>query len=321
MVEPRPSVSVAIPVYNGAAHLERCLAAIAVQTYENICEVLVVDGGSSDGTRELVAATPLVRVVDNPRRNRPAAMNIALAEAAGDVIVRVDGRTFIAPDYVERCVVALGASQATIVGGPMRLTAETARQRGIRAAMMSKLGGGPAEFRRDRGGARYVDTVYLGAFYRDAITAIGGYDEVFGGNEDAELAYRAQQADGVYLDPAIHSSYAVRDGFGALWTQYVRYGRARAGTIRKHPGSLAPRQLVVPAFFVALASPWQRPVLAAYSVAIVGRSVQHGRVDRAAAIPMMLAFPTMHLAWGVGFAKGFARRRRPEADADAKSGR
>lgn len=304
-----PAVTVAVPVLDVEDHITACLTALDAQGYRGPVEVLVVDGGSSDRTRELAERHALVRVVHNARRSRPAAMNVALREAAGDIVVRVDARTVVAPDYVEACVRALERSGAAIVGGPMRLTAATALERGIRAAMSSRLGGGPAEFRRTTGGPRFVDTVYLGAFRRRVVEELGGYDEDFGGNEDAELAFRAARAGGVYLDPAISSTYAVRGGLAALASQYFRYGRARAGTIRKHPRSLAPRQLAVPVLLVALASPWRRPALAAYLGVVAARSGLEATRDPLAAAPMALALPVMHAAWGAGFVRTMLARR------------
>ena len=302
-----PDVTVALPVLDEESHVDSCLAALDVQDYPRLVEVLVVDGGSSDRTVDVAMRHPRVRVVENPGRTRPAAMNVALREASGEVVVRVDARTVVAPDYVARCVAALESSGAAIVGGPMRLAATTPAERGVRAAMTSRIGGGPAEFRRDAGPPRFVDTVYLGAFYRDVVTGLGGYDEEFGGNEDAELAFRAQRAGGVYLDPAIRSSYAVRGNLRALGAQYFRYGRARAGTIRKHPSSLAPRQLAVPLLLAGVLSPWRRSVLASYAGLVVARSALEARSDPPAATFMAAALPVMHGAWGAGFVQGLGR--------------
>ncbi len=304
---PLPGVTVALPVLDEEEQVGRCLAAIDAQDYGHLLEVLVVDGGSSDRTRELARRHRRVRVVDNPRRSRPAAMNVALREARGDIVVRVDARTVVAPDYVTCCVRALERSGAAIVGGPMRLDASTSVERGIKAAMTSRIGGGPAEFRRMEGVPRFVDTVYLGAFHRDVVTGLGGYDEVFGGNEDAELAFRARLAGGVYLDPAIRSSYAVRDGLRALGSQYYRYGRARAGTVRKHPASLAPRQLAVPLLLLGLASPWRRRVLVVYASGVAARALVEARHDPPAAPVVAAALPVMHGAWGAGFLQGLGR--------------
>jgi glycosyltransferase involved in cell wall biosynthesis len=303
-----PTVSVILPVLNEEAQLERCLRAVAEQSYPAIIEVIVADGGSTDETRAEAARYAKVKVVDNPGHIRPAGLNVAIATARGQIIVRVDARTKLAPDYVERCVAALERSGAAIVGGQMRYEAHDARQRGVVAAMTSRLGAGPAAFRREGGQPRYVDTVYLGAFRASTIREIGGYDEWSGGNEDAELAWRAQRFGGVYLDPSIESVYLGRDGLGPLARQFYRYGHNRARTIRKHPGSLSWRQLAVPALFVGLASPWRRQVLAAYTAVVLGRGALELTRDPPAVPTLLAAFPTMHASWGLGFMRGIVKK-------------
>lgn len=293
-------------------HLASCLEAVAAQTYREIVEILVVDGGSTDGTRQVAERFTLVRVLDNPRRNRPAGLNVAIAAAKGDVFVRIDARTLVAPDYVERCVAALEATGAAMVGGPMRLSARTTAERAIKAAMTSRLGSGPAQFRREDVEAGFVDTVYLGAYRLETIRQLGGYDEWFGGNEDAELAFRASRAGGVFLDPSIRSTYAVREGLVPLWRQYYRYGTNRTRTMLKHPRSVSPRQLAVPALMVGLASPWRVQVAGAYAAAVLARGGLEGARDPAAAPMLVAALPVMHAAWGAGFLGELLRRlRRP----------
>ncbi len=307
-----PTVSIILPVLNEEPQLERCLRSIAEQTYPAVIEIIVADGGSTDGTRDVAGRFEKVRVVNNERRIRPAGLNTAIAAARGDVIVRVDARTALSPDYVERCVEALGRSGAAIVGGQMRYDSEDARQRGIVAAMSSRLGAGPAAFRREGGVPQYVDTVYLGAYRAETIRDIDGYDEWSGGNEDAELAWRAQRVGGVYLDPSIKSFYLGREGLGPLAKQFYRYGHNRARTIRKHPDSLSARQLAVPALFVGLAGPWRRKVLAAYVAVVLGRGAVELTRDPPAVPTLLAAFPTMHAAWGLGFLRGIVKKTAVE---------
>ena len=306
-----PTVTAGIPVLNEEIHLATCLDGVIGQSYPNIVEVLVADGGSTDLTPAIAEDYPDDRVtlLDNPRRRRPAGLNVAIAAATGEIFVRVDARTRLAPDYVERCVTALERTGAAIVGGPMRFTSTTAAERGVQAAMTSRLGAGPAQFRRETDHGAFVDTVYLGAYRLDTIRQLGGYDEWFGGNEDAELAWRAQAAGGVYLDPDIRSTYAVREGLGPLWRQFRRYGTARAITIRKHPSSLSARQLAVPALVAGILSPWRRPVVACYAAAVTGRALLGAVQDSPAAGAVLgLSLPTMHAAWAVGFFEGMTRR-------------
>lgn len=308
-----PSVAVILPVLNEAAMLAGCLEAVAAQDYP-VTQVIVADGGSTDSSRELAARFAAVELVDNPRRSRPAGLNVAIAHVTADVIVRVDARTRIAPDYVRRCVEALETSGAAIVGGPMDYRCETARQRGIAAALRSRLGAGPAEFRRLGGAPRFVDTVYLGAYRRKVIADLGGYDEWSGGNEDAELAIRAQSHGGVYLDPRIASTYVAREGLGPLARQFFRYGRNRARTVRKHPSSVSARQLAVPALVLGILSPWRRFVLGGYIALLLSRAAAEAVQDPAAAPTFLASLPTMHFSWGAGFLRGLLGPTRHHGD-------
>ena len=108
----------------------------------------------------------------------------------------------------------------------------------------------------------------------------------------------------MYLDPSIKSFYLGRDGLGPLARQYYRYGHNRGRTIRKHPASLSPRQLAVPALCLGLASPWRRPVLAAYSALVLGRGALELTRDPPAVPTLLAALPAMHAAWGLGFLRG-----------------
>jgi succinoglycan biosynthesis protein ExoA len=303
--ELRPTVTVAIPVLDEAAHLEATLDSIRAQTYPFIMEVLVVDGGSTDRTREIAQAYRglAVRLLDNPGRAQAPALNTALREARGELFVRVDGHCALESDYVDRCVHALADSGAALVGGGMSPEADGFVQRGIAKAMSSRLGAGPARFHTG-GPAGWVDTVYLGAFPTALARRVGGYAEDVGVNEDAELAIRLGRVGGVWFDPAIRSRYAPREHLGALARQFYRYGHSRALTVRHHPETLRPRQLVPPLLVLALASPWRRKVLAAYGVGIVARTAVEAVRDPRSAPGFAASLPTMHLAWGVGFLAG-----------------
>jgi hypothetical protein len=252
-----------------------------------------------------------VRLLENPRRIQAAALNIALAEADGEVFVRVDGHCVIAPDYVERCVEALEETGAAMVGGAMNPVADEWLPRGIAAAMTSPLGAGPARFHVGGEGA-WVDTVYLGAYATALARMVGGYREDVGVNEDAELAIRMRREGGVRFDPSIRSTYIPRSSVRAVVRQFYRYGRSRAATVRHHPADVAPRQLVAPLLVLGLASPWRRPVGAAYAAVIVAAGARQLARDPRSALGFSLALPAMHVPWGLGFLRGLlvpVRRR------------
>jgi glycosyltransferase involved in cell wall biosynthesis len=297
---PQPLVSVVIPTLQEADAIDPCLAAVAAQTYPAIAEVLVVDGGSTDRTRELARCHPGVQVLDNPGRIQSAGLNVALDAAKGDIVVRVDGHCLIEPDYVERCVEALVTTGAALVGGGMTPRARGPVQEAIAAAMSSPVGAGPARFHTSVQ-AGWVDTVYLGAFRAADARAVGGYAEDVGVNEDAEMAIRLAPLGGVWFDPAIRSLYTPRGDLVGLARQFYRYGRSRAATVRKHPTSVAARQLAAPALVLGLATRWRRPVLGSYAALVVGWGLSG---HRRRPVLAGLVLPLMHVPWGLGFLVG-----------------
>jgi glycosyltransferase involved in cell wall biosynthesis len=304
----RPTVTVIIPTLDEAAAIDACLDAVAAQTHPSIVQVLVVDGGSEDGTPELAAAHEGVTVLHNPRRIQSAALNLGIAAAEGEVIVRVDGHCLLAPDYVARCVDALADTGAAVVGGAMTPVAQGAVPSGIAAAMGSRFGAGPARFHVG-GAPGWVDTVYLGAYRAELVRRVGGYAEDMTINEDAELAHRMAPHGGIWFDPSIRSTYAPRRSLGAVARQFYRYGGGRASTVARHPGSLKPRQMVSPLLVLGLLSPARRWVAAGYLAGLVAVVTEESRrTSVAQGLPTFaLALPTMHVSWGTGFLVALAK--------------
>jgi len=284
--------------------IDRCLDAVDRQTYSGIVEVLVVDGGSTDATVRLARRHPRVRVIANPRRIQACALNLALAESTGALFVRVDGHCEIADDYVSQCVATLERTGASMVGGRMVPVAVGGLlQRGIAAAMSSRLGAGPARFHAG-GAAGPVDTVYLGAFWTALARNVGGYAEDQPVNEDAELAQRMKAKGPVWFEPGIQSTYVPRSDLLSLGRQFWRYGQGRAATVRKHPASLAPRQLIAPLLILGLLSGWRRRVLVTYLGFVAAAAAGKARSDPKLGLGFAAALPTMHLLWGTGFLVG-----------------
>lgn len=328
MSAPRPPfVTVAMPCLNEARHIEGCLRTVLAQDYPaDRFEILVADGGSTDGTRAIVerlaARDRRLALLDNPRRLQAAAMNEVIRRARGDVIVRMDTHSEYAPDYVRRCVEVLDRTGADNVGGAQRARAETPFQRALCAALRSPLGVGGARY-RSADAEGFVDTVYLGAFRRGAFERAGLYDPGAVTNEDAELNQRIHAAGGrVYLSREIVVHYAPRDSFRKLAVQYFRYGQGRARTILKHRRLLSVRpalpflMVVTGAVLAATApfhglAPWALGGYAALALAEAIRVGAGGGVRQA--LTAWLVFPVLHVSHGVGFAAGLVRYgRRPD---------
>lgn len=312
-----PQVSIVIPVRNevdGIAHvLDACLA----QTYAGPIEVIVADGMSDDGTRDLLEryASRGVRMVDNPARRTPAGLNTAIAVAHGDVIVRCDGHSVIPPGYVDEAVRTLFATGAANVGGIQRAVGHTPMQRGIARAMTNPVGVGDARFHRG-GEAGPTDTVYLGVFPKRVLNEIGGFDEHLDRNQDYELNVRLRDAGHtVWFTPTLSVAYTPRSTLVDLWRQYFAYGRWKRRVVRMHPGSLRLRQAAPPALVIVLAGSTVmimtplRPIAAAVLIgygAVIGSAAVFEMLATkdVAALLSGPAIATMHVAWGTGFLIG-----------------
>lgn len=303
-----PTVSVVIPTYEEEQHIERTLEAIKRQTYPRVIEVIVVDGRSTDRTRCLAARHGAV-VLDNPHRIQASALNIGIEAAVGDIIVRVDGHCTVEDDYVERCVDALERTGAAMVGGAMTPVELAGWPGAVAAAMSSPIGAGPARFHTG-GEPGWVDTVYLGAYRRELALEVGGYATDVGVNEDGEFAIRMRREGGVWFDPAIVSRYVPRGTSASLIRQFWYYGRSRAATVRRHPSSIAARQLAAPALVVGLLSPWRAAVLRLYVVVVIVEGVRQIAISGFRGFRVLPVLPAMHLPWGAGFLVGLLAPRR-----------
>lgn len=316
-----PFVTIAMPCLDESGFVTACIRSVQAQTYPpGSLEILVADGGSTDGTREILAGlareAPCIRVIDNPDRIQAAGLNRILREAKGDVIVRMDVHCEYGPDYVERCVAILERTGADNVGGAQRCRGRTEFEAAVGAALRSPLGVGGAAYRSvDNEG--FVDTVFLGAYRRRAFELAGAWDPRAVTNEDAELNQRLIDAGGrIYLSREIVAHYVPRGSLPALARQYFRYGRGRARTLLKHGRFLTirpalPFLAVVAGLGLVAALPWTNlaagalglGALAGFAEAVrVGADGGVGRVARVAAI-----LPTIVVSHGVGFGSGLLR--------------
>ena len=315
------AASIIVPCFNEQRTIGLLLQAIADQSVgPRALEVVVADGGSTDETRAVVQEFAdrnpdlRVRLVDNPTRAIPAALNRAIEQARGGVIIRLDAHSIPQPDYVEQCLRVLRETQAANAGGAWEIhpSAATWIARGIAAAAGHRLGAGDARYRTS-GKPGPVDTVPFGAYPRSWLERVGPYDETLLTNEDYEYNVRLRQAGGIiWFDPAIRSIYFARPTLGALARQYARYGFWKARMLRRYPGTLRWRQALPPAFVLAtlilgisaLWIPLSRWLLglqwALYAAAVLAAGITEAwrRRDPTLAAAMPLALAAMHMAWG-----------------------
>lgn len=324
-----PRVSLVIPMANEAAYIRECLDGLVAQDYpHDRLEVLVIDGGSGDGSRAFVehAASEhpgLFRVLDNPRQITPVAFNIGIQAATGDLVGIVSAHSVLAANYVSRCVAYLDRTGADHVGGLMTAVGLTPVASAIAESTNSPFAVGGSRFHYDTR-EQYVESVYMGLYRREVFDRIGLFDEELVRNQDDEFNYRLHRANGRHFQtPEIRSKYYSRATYGHLWRQYFQYGVYKPLVFQKVPGAWRWRH-VIPTLFVvvlvvgALLAPFLPPVrwmwlavLAAYVGAMGVGAMRVARKQGWEMFPLSFAaFPILHVGYGTGFVLGLWRYGR-----------
>jgi succinoglycan biosynthesis protein ExoA len=324
-----PFVTIAVPVLNEEAYIVPCLETLLSQGTEGSFEILVLDGGSTDRTVELVAGLQArhasIRIVRNPKRTQAAAINLAsrIAAPQATILVRADAHAVYPGNFLSACVEAMQATGATSVVVPMRTVGTHGFQRAVAAAQNSRLGNGGSAHRVG-GRSRFVEHGHHAAFDRAFFLRIGGYDESFTHNEDAEYDHRAALEGGrAWLCCEAAMTYFPRRDPVALARQYVRHGRGRAGTVLTHGMPLKPRQLAPVAVLCAIATALALlPLVPLAALLPLGYAAACTLWGAAIALrardPWLLATGpaamVMHLHWGFGFlSTALARKLRAAA--------
>jgi glycosyltransferase involved in cell wall biosynthesis len=322
-----PIVSIILPIRNEARHIAQSMESILAQDYlAELTEILITDGMSSDDTRARIGKfiqqhpNRKIYILDNPGKIVPTGMNIALRQAKGEVIIRIDGHCIIAPDYVSKCVWHIKNNQVDGVGGPMASRGETMLARLIALGMSSPFGVGNSAFRTTTGKTMLVDTVPFPAYTREIIKRAGFYDEELTRNQDDEYNYRIRKLGGkILLADDVRSTYFSRTSLKGLWRQYYQYGLYKVRVLQKHPRQMSLRQFVPPAFVLGLllsALITQFPFsslilhpssfipilyLSANLIASACIATKHGWKY----LPLLpLVFAILHISYGLGFLAG-----------------
>jgi succinoglycan biosynthesis protein ExoA len=323
------NVSVIVPCYNEMHTIGLLLDAIYQQSYpRNKLEVVISDGMSTDKTRQVIEdfykehPDLRIKIVDNPKRNIPAALNCAIAASEGEYIIRSDAHSIPDSNYIAFSVLALQNEMGENVGGiwqiePYHPYGEPPGMiaKGIAAAAAHPIGVGDALYRfTDK--AQEVDTVPFGAFKRGLIDRVGWFNEKLLTNEDYEFNNRIRESGGrIWLDPAISSVYFARSSYKALFHQYWRYGFWKARMVMNNPKSIRWRQVIPPTFvlslillgILSLLIPWVFYLLLlevfAYSSLIIIFSVINSvkKSEPGIIFTMPLAIFCMHFSWGTAF--------------------
>ncbi|MBN2313194.1 MAG: glycosyltransferase family 2 protein [Sedimentisphaerales bacterium] len=321
-----PFVSIIMPIRNEADFIERAIRSVLDSDYPaEKMEILVVDGMSDDGTRDVVRqlseSDSRVKILDNPRRIVPAAMNIGLKAARGDYFTRIDGHAEVPKDFITRSIQCLhGHPDAWVAGGSIKTIADNYIGRAIAAAMQSPIGVGNARFRLgDYEG--WVDTLAFGTHRKWVVDRIGDFDEELVRNQDDEFNLRIVLAGGkIWMSKDIQSTYFSRGSLDKLWRQYFQYGFWRIRTLQKHKRPAGLRQLVPLMFVLSLLALglaglvwkpfWMALAVEAilYLLALIMGALDIGRKSGCRYAPIApIIFAIVHFAYGFGSLWGLVR--------------
>jgi len=304
------NVTTVMPMCNEAADIADVLASLSAQTFpHDAIHVIIVDGASSDGSRQIAAEWLAGSdfsgdIIDNPRSSIPVSLNLGIARAAaGSIIVRLDAHTTYTPDYIERIVAAFATAPYAVacIGGAQTPAPEQRLDLALVTALYSNpLGLGGAGFRRATE-PQLVQSVYLGAWRPGVLQAVGGFDERWVANEDGELAARLKALGYHILFIPVASSYRVKRSPLAVIRQWGRYGYWRAQTLRRH---LAQPLALVGALLMLLTP--LRPLTAVfYAAYVAGIWAMRSKGEPVrVTLASCVFFPACQAAWAVGLLRG-----------------
>ena len=311
-----PLVSVVMPCYNEEKFIKVTIESLVDDYFIKNCEIIIVDGMSTDGTREevqyFIKQGLRLKFLENKKKLQAYGLNQGISEAKGEIIVRADAHSLYPPGYIKKCVELLETTGASNVGGTMLPQETTMDQKAISLALKHPLGVGDAKWHLGNFSG-YVDTVYLGTFWIKLFDEIGLYDTNANPNEDAELNLRILKAGKkIYLDSSIKVIYFPRESLKKLATQYFKYGKGRCYTSLKHKKITSLRQLVpivlLIGLFLSIILSFFWPLFLlfpfSYLIALFLTALfswPKKRILLKQRLLVGLAWVTMHTCWGMGF--------------------
>jgi glycosyltransferase involved in cell wall biosynthesis len=327
MNTPKPLVSVIVPCRNERGYIVECLESILRSDYGlNRIEILVVDGASDDGTPEILSEyarrSPQIQCLQNPARTAPAALNIGIMHATGDILMRMDAHCRYPDNYISALVGWLHQSGADNVGGMWRILpgSDSLAARAIAAALSHRFGAGNSYYRIGITRPKWVDTVPFGCYRRSVFERIGLFDEELIRNQDDELNQRLLRNGGrILLVPDVTIDYYARDSIRKIARMHYQYGYFKPLAAKK-AGAVGTFRQIVPAIFVLslavtlLLGPWIKiarvtflGIVGAYLIVLVV-SVFSSATRNSVRVCILLSavFPVIHISYGFGWLRGLA---------------
>ena len=315
-------LSIICPIYNEEKYIARCIESIMAQDYpKDDLEVLFVDGMSTDRTREIIASylpqCPYLRVLDNPQKIVPYAMNKGISEAKGDIIMRIDAHTFYEPNYCSAIVKWLKELDADNVGCVCKTDVlnKTPKTLAICEVLSNKFGVGNSTFRTGIESVKEVDTVPFGCWPKRVFEKYGRFDVRLVRNQDIEFSKRIINGGGkIYIIPDTFCTYLARETFRRLAKNNYNNGLWNILTVyyTKQMKSLSLRHFIPLLFVLSLIIPtivgvfWHPAwllsafVLFVYLLALGAVSAKLAKQKHLNFFYLLWSFITLHCSYGFG---------------------
>lgn len=324
--------SVVMPCLNEEPYIRKAIISLLDDDFRERGELIVVDGMSSDGTRdavkEFLGEGYQVRLLDNPHKTQAWGLNTGIKAAKGKFISRADAHCIYPRGYVKRCIELLEETKAEAAGGMMWPVGRGAAQKAIAMALRHPVGVGNARWHLGNYKG-FAEAAYLGSFRKQLFDEIGFYDTHCQANQDGELYLRIMKTGGkIFVDSSIKVIYFPRRNLRELAAQYIGYGKGRAYTTWKHRRFSSWRQAGPLVLVVGLPVSvglalgtgvwWWLGVPLGYVLSLLGISMVSwrkkrdenkllGRIDLKTRFHVAAAWAVMHVIWGVGFIYNFFR--------------
>jgi len=306
-------ITVLCPTYNEAEYIEKLLK-FFINSSPSGKELLLIDGGSTDGTKRIINEWTNkysnIHLLENENKYVSFALNIGIKNSNGDPIIRLDAHSEYAQDYFEQIIKTFNETGADIVGGPMNAVGKTNFQIAVAQATSTVFGVGDSKIHKEKYKGE-SDHVYLGAWKRKLFDEIGFFDERLKRNQDDEFHYRARSlGKEIYLNPEIKSYYYPRSSLFKLIKQYIQYGLFKPVVLRKIKSEIKLRHLI-PALFsiyilslpLAFFSLFYLLPLFVYIFMDIYFSIRT-KSNIKIVINSLIVYPVLHLSYGFGFLIG-----------------
>ncbi|HVO76300.1 MAG TPA: glycosyltransferase family 2 protein [Ignavibacteriaceae bacterium] len=310
-------ISVICPAYNEVNYIRNILS-FFIESKPAEKELLIIDGGSKDGTREEVLKqgekNPKIKLIDNPMQTVPFALNLGIKNSRGDIIIRIDAHTIYSLDYFEKIIETFDRTGADIVGGPTRIQADSPMQEAIGFTMSHPFGIGGSKV-HDENFEGYANHVTFGAWRREIFKDIGFFDERLKRNQDDEFHYRAASlGKKIYLNPEIKLWYIPRRSILTFFIQYFQFGLYKPLVLKKIKSGFKLRH-IIPSLFVIYLFTLPLSFFQSYRLIPLGLYffiIMILSFNAKIKIPyiLIILFPVIHVAYGTGFLLGLIKSEK-----------